>query len=377
MSQENLTRLSEAQVRELATAQSFNRGEDYYNDGAIENPTRQGLRLSANCYGSQIYRVSATLDQDGVEDCHCSCPYDWGGICKHLVALLLTYIREPQTFHVIPSIEEMLANHTREDLIDLIGRLTRRYPDLLSLVELSASRTSNQPIDLSVYRRQAQRALSREDSEEIVQDLQVLNETASQFLESGDYLNGGRLYQLLLEEMNLSYDDELQALDYDGDVCVLSQELVSGLGECLALGESELDETTRIPWLFTLLEGYLKELELGGIDYAADASDYLLNCATDAEWSEVEERIRREMSYGSSWRKEALVGFLAARREQKGESEAVRNLIHELGTPQQRAFLLLEEGKIEEAVEIARQHFPNYRGTTLKFADALLKANEQ
>ena len=64
MSQENLTRLSEAQVRELATAQSFNRGEDYYNDGAIENPTRQGLRLSANCYGSQIYRVSATLDQN-------------------------------------------------------------------------------------------------------------------------------------------------------------------------------------------------------------------------------------------------------------------------------------------------------------------------
>ena len=71
------------------------------------------------------------------------------------------------------------------------------------------------------------------------------------------------------------------------------------------MGESELDETTRLPWLFTLLEGYLKELELGGIDYAADASDYLLNCATDAEWSEIEERIRREMSYGSSWRKEA------------------------------------------------------------------------
>ena len=163
MSGKNLPRLSEKQIRQLATSQSFSRGEEYYDDDLIKNPTRQGLQLWADCHGTQLYRVSITLGQDGVESQQCSCPYDWGGICKHQVALLLTYIRQPESFHVIPSLSEMLAKHSKKDLIDLIGRMTRRYPDLLSLVELSAQGTSPQPIDLAVYRRQAQRALQREE----------------------------------------------------------------------------------------------------------------------------------------------------------------------------------------------------------------------
>lgn len=147
MSEKNLPRLTQKQIQQLATSQSFSRGEEYYDDGMIENPTRQGLQLWADCHGSQLYRVSITWGQDGVESEHCTCPYDWGGICKHQVALLLTYIRQPESFHVIPPLSEMLANHSKKDLIDLIGRMTRRDPDLLSLVELSAQRESPQPLD--------------------------------------------------------------------------------------------------------------------------------------------------------------------------------------------------------------------------------------
>ena len=252
---------------------------------------------------------------------------------------------------------------------------TRRYPDLLSLVELSAQGTSPQPIDLAVYRRQAQRALQREECEEIVEDLQILQDMASELLASGDYLNGGRLYQLLLEEMNDNYDDILQQIDYDGDVCCFSQEFAEGLGECLVLGGEELEETNRQSWLFTLLEAYFKELELGGIDYAADASEYLLRCATDEEWSQIEERIQVKIERASQWSREEMVNFLALRRKQQGETEGIRDLIYELGTPQQKAFLLLEEEKIEEAIDIARQNFLDYPGTMLEFVNALLKLN--
>ncbi|HEY9861729.1 MAG TPA: hypothetical protein V6D16_19680 [Candidatus Obscuribacterales bacterium] len=44
-----LPRLSEAQIRQLATAQSFERGDRYYRNGAIINPMRQGLELRADC----------------------------------------------------------------------------------------------------------------------------------------------------------------------------------------------------------------------------------------------------------------------------------------------------------------------------------------
>jgi hypothetical protein len=44
--------------------QSFARGRSYYNDGAILNPMRQGLELSAECQGSDYepYQIRVTLD---------------------------------------------------------------------------------------------------------------------------------------------------------------------------------------------------------------------------------------------------------------------------------------------------------------------------
>ncbi|MBI3950096.1 MAG: hypothetical protein HY314_06545 [Acidobacteria bacterium] len=45
-----------------------------------------------------------------------------------------------------------------------------------------------------------------------------------------------------------------------------------------------------------------------------------------------------------------------------------------LGTPQQRMFLLVSEGKINEAVALAREHFPQLPGVMLQLADALVRA---
>ncbi len=175
--------------------------------------------------------------------------------------------------------------------------------------------------------------------------------------------------------MNSNYDGILQEIDYDGEVCGFSQEFAEGLGECLVLGAKELEKTNRENWLFTLLDAYFKELDIGGIDYGADASEYLLRCATDEEWSQIEERIQVKIERASQWSREAMVNFLALRREQQGETEGIRDLIYELGTPQQKAFLLLKEEKIEEAIDIARQNFLDYRGTMLEFVNALLKVN--
>ena len=134
---------------------------------------RQGLRLWADCYGSQTYQVSATLNREGIAECYCSCPYDWGGICKHEVALLLTFIHQQEAFQVIPPLPEMLAAQSRANLIDLIERMIQRYPDILSLVQLSAAEaeTGSQPLNLSLYQRQAQRAFNQDECEEIARDL--------------------------------------------------------------------------------------------------------------------------------------------------------------------------------------------------------------
>jgi len=46
----------------------------------------------ADCEGSYTYHLRVELDEGGIQSAFCTCPYDYAGYCKHIVALLLTYI---------------------------------------------------------------------------------------------------------------------------------------------------------------------------------------------------------------------------------------------------------------------------------------------
>ncbi|MBE9111357.1 SWIM zinc finger family protein [Nodosilinea sp. LEGE 07298] len=100
--------LNESQVKALATDQSFDRGRRYYRNGAIFNPVLQGNVLWASCEGSMTYQPRVTLGPQGVEDSSCTCPYDWDGLCKHQVALLLTYIHDRDRNKSLRALKEEL-----------------------------------------------------------------------------------------------------------------------------------------------------------------------------------------------------------------------------------------------------------------------------
>jgi len=130
---QSLPNLTESDIANYCTEQSFERGMDYYERGAIINPLRQGHILRAECEGSQYepYQVTVELDEGGIADAHCSCPYDWGGYCKHIVALLLTWVRDPEEFAVIPETDELLASKSKEELIEIIKAMLEQEPGLL------------------------------------------------------------------------------------------------------------------------------------------------------------------------------------------------------------------------------------------------------
>src|SRR5437764_15379904 len=104
MADEKLPRLTEAHIHNLANESSFERGENYYRDGAVFGAVRQGTELRAQCEGSddEPYQVSAMLTESGIAETSCTCPYDYGGICKHIIAFLLTSIKHPQDVRSIP-----------------------------------------------------------------------------------------------------------------------------------------------------------------------------------------------------------------------------------------------------------------------------------
>lgn len=65
--------------------------------GQVENVERDGGHVTAEVSGSEEdpYLVELDFSEDGeVEDWSCDCPYDWGPVCKHTVAVLLAIRRK-------------------------------------------------------------------------------------------------------------------------------------------------------------------------------------------------------------------------------------------------------------------------------------------
>jgi hypothetical protein len=73
--------LTEAAVRDLARPQSYDRRETYYDEGAVVEIVRRGETIRAAVEGSQYepYQVRIELDETGVVDTACFCPYDHRG----------------------------------------------------------------------------------------------------------------------------------------------------------------------------------------------------------------------------------------------------------------------------------------------------------
>lgn len=323
MTKEKLPRLTEAHIRELASERSFERGETYYHDGSILEPIHQAKELRAQCEGSDYepYQVSATLAEGGIAETSCTCPYDHGGICKHVVALLLTYVHEPQAFRSVPPLTTLLAGRNREELLTLIGEMIKREPELLSLVELSIATEQarqGEPLDVTAFRRQVHRALRHERQHAIEKELQSLQNAAARLAEAGDWSNAGALYHALLDEAVRGYDDMLREIDEDGDISILIDEFAQGLSQCLK--KSKADAQTRRAWLETLLEAELVDIEMGGIDLAPSAREAITEHADDEEWAWVEERIGVAISKSSDWGREELARFLAQGQKRRGRA---------------------------------------------------------
>jgi uncharacterized Zn finger protein len=217
MAKEKLPRLTEAQMRALATDKSFERGKSYYRGGTVSETVRQGMELRGQCEGSEYapYEISVTLDARGIKDASCTCPYEYGGICKHIVALLLTYAHQPQAFRDIAPVEEMLENRGKEELIAIISQMSGQDPKLLLLVEFTATTQeakSGKPADTAAIGKQARRALQYNDwepisSRKIEKELRALGQMADRLVKANDWLNAGRIYHALLDETVSGYDE--------------------------------------------------------------------------------------------------------------------------------------------------------------------------
>ncbi|QQE63729.1 hypothetical protein GFS31_03980 [Leptolyngbya sp. BL0902] len=373
------TPLTESQIKALATDQSFERGQRYYRNGAIFNPVLQGQTLWADCEGTVVYQPRITLGPEGVEDSDCTCPYDWGGLCKHRVALLLTYIHKCDRIRPVPPVPDLLAQHSREDLVALVERMVQRHPDLLDWVD-SPTTTDGDGPNLDNYRRAVERLFRGSDMNTMAAALAALAEQGHSFADRRDWVKAGDIYQLLLEAANDHYDYTVLEVDYNGAVGVEIQNIAEGLKDSLEQAQN-LDMGRHRLWIGTFFQAVLKDIELGGMDYAYPASEALLEHSTDEDWAWVERQIHQLLRGAGGrklgeWGRESLVDLLVKRAEKRGQATDANAVVLEIGTPQQKTFYHLRQGNFDAALSLARSHFMEMPGLAVQFANALLEADQ-
>jgi uncharacterized Zn finger protein len=72
------------------------RGLDYYDGGAVLSLEFEDDTWIAEVSGTDTYMVSVTLDDAGeIIESYCDCPYDFGPVCKHQVAVLYAMRDKP------------------------------------------------------------------------------------------------------------------------------------------------------------------------------------------------------------------------------------------------------------------------------------------
>lgn len=387
-----LPKVTEAIIRQQASADSYQHGREYYEQGAVLSVGRRGQQLQAEVEGSQYepYRIQISCDAGGITQALCSCPYDWGGWCKHIVATLLACVRDPARVEARPDMNTLLAGLEREPLQALLVHLVERQPELADVIEEQVHRfhlqaTADTPaprqrhtsVDASAFRRQvraALRSVERMRSSEaywhvgaVVHEVQQVLEQAQGFVTAGD----GHNALAILEAITEAYvTDWVELDDSDGEAGAFFAELGAVWTE--AVLTADLSAKERQSWVKKLAQ-WQHEVDDYGVDEAFEAA--LAAAEQGWEYPPLVRVLRGEITDRGAWEDEApgSADALAIARlnvlERQGRSQEYLYLAEAEGQTERYVTMLVRLGRVPEAVDYGLQ----YLGTTEE-ALALAKA---
>ena len=369
-------KITESILKSLSSPESFARGHELYQSDAVFDTFRQGDLLTGKCESSSapFYQLNVQLDEDGIQEAFCTCPYDWGGYCKHIIALMLTYIHNTNAFIEQKSIEELLSPLDKDALVRLIAKMVDKKPDLYSWLQtaISAVLTKSQPVrprskrktevSKTEYKRQIQSILHSLRgycmSEAywmmggMVDQLDHIRDTACEFLEAEDAQGALVILTTLLTEVSGSFE---QFDDSDGELGGFFSELALPLVEAILSADLSKTESRS---LFKELEPVIEELSAYGIDDL----DVIL-AALNRGWSDEAPNELEDYDFDETILIEAKLNIL----DRQNRVEEYLKLCLETGEFRRYILKQIELGEFEKAVEVAWK-------TLAQASDALIVA---
>jgi len=375
----DLPPLTVADVRDWTNDRYYERGEGYFREDRIRQPRREDRTLRAFCRGSQAspYRIEIELDADGIAAGACSCPIGDGGTCKHAVALLLTWVRKPDTFDVVEPLSARLDTLSKEQLITLIRQMVDREPTLESVVDLAVNHpAANRDIDVRAYIEDAFDGVPLDPYDygygrAVADALDPLLERGREQIDVEHWKEAARLFSTVSEAVC----NRLDTVD-DEEGALLSVLATCGneLGRLLAAMPEDVDRRKVVD---ALVELFLWNAEAGGIGVGRSAERALRIHTTPAERARAADRLRehlpdspeeetvqtsssRSVDFRSDWLRKSIGGLLLDLERDRLGNEAYVDLCRRTGQWAECAERLLSLDRTADAVDAAR-HVPDHQ----------------
>ena len=357
----------------------LDRGRNYFRNGHVVSFEEiiPG-EYEAVVEGTEDYIVNLTVIDGNIEDHSCTCPYDFGSICKHIVAAVL-YLQkemgetpEQKTANkkekktivkkktVSEQIDELLESVTPDDLKGFVRDECISDPSFrrLFMSRLLYKSAAESP---EYYREQIKGILRNAKGREnfipwsrvgsVGKAVSLILDTAMNHVNTGNWMSACYICFPVAEEM-------VKALDYaddsDGDI----GENINFAFDILAqISESEINEEFRL-YLFELVhEEYKKEI-FSGWDWQINLLEMAVQLAkTESEARKVMSLLSTHSHYEYESEQMTKLEYELIRK-MSGDAEADKFMEQNLDNPDLRRKALtkaLGENKFEKAEALARE----------------------
>ena len=358
-----MRKISENQLRSLSSPGSFARGRELYRTGAVYNTFRRGNDLKGKCQGTSApyYQLHIRMDEDGIQAANCTCPFEWGGYCKHVIALVLTYIHDPQVFIEQKEIGALLKDLDRDVLVSIITKLTENNPDLYAWLQtyIEAATVKSDPakpgkrqksrVSRTEIRKQTQGILHSLQGYRMseaywmmggmVEQLRQVIESAQAFLEAGDAEGALTILTVVLTEVSGSYE---QFDDSDGELGGFLDDLALPMTEAILSANLSRTEARN---LARELEPVIDAL----VDYGIEELEVVLT-ALERNWLDMPAPTR-DFDPDDNILVEASLNVLERQNRVKDYLE----MCLQTGEYRRHILKLIEMGEIKKAVQTAEE----------------------
>jgi hypothetical protein len=263
-----LPEITEDIINDLASGASLRKGYSYFHGGAVVKLWIENSAYKAHVKGSELYTATISEKKGNIQT-ECTCPYDWGGVCKHIVAAMLAIIHDKKikkhkkdTEDIKTLIEKIDAGRLKTFLFEILSGDAALLEDF-KIFAKGKEEISN---TAEKYKKEILSQLNKlkgieyyyddyQDSYEhpISNITDNFSETAEKYANQGNYKEAIKIYQGICDAFIESLQNE-RLEDFYDDIHYAAEQAVDSMSNHIR--NLSLSINDKKPYLDYLLQAY-------------------------------------------------------------------------------------------------------------------------